>query len=175
MDLERLGSHTLSEALLDDYEEFSGDVCARTLAYHYCASRAYVRAKVACLAHAEGVAGADEQARAFYELALSFLERARVRLIIIGGLPGTGKSTLAQALGDELGAVVLRSDEIRKEISQSLGDAPALPDRYSDEMTTTTYGTMLKRAQSGLERGQSVILDASWTNRKHRADRAASG
>ena len=38
-----------------------------------------------------------------------------LRLVAIGGLPGTGKSTLAEALGNELGFVVLRSDEVRKE------------------------------------------------------------
>lgn len=165
MDLARLGHTELGVALLSDYEELSADALPRGLANHYCAARAYVRAKVECLASAEGSLGAVERARGLHRLSLSFLERSRVRLVLIGGTPGTGKSSLAAALGDELDIVVLRSDEVRKELAAG-GYANGAVDPgtlYSDEVTAATYAMLLERARLALEVGQSVILDASFT------------
>jgi aminoglycoside phosphotransferase family enzyme/predicted kinase len=167
MDLARLGHAELGDALFSDYEELSADALPRGLANHYCAARAYVRAKVACLADTEGTPGAAETARALHRLALSFLERARVRIVLVGGAPGSGKSTLAAALGDELGMVVLRSDEVRRELVGVTDETSGSSDvggSYSDAMTRATYATLLERARLALGFGQSVILDASWTS-----------
>jgi predicted kinase len=53
------------------------------------------------------------------------LEASAVRLVVVGGLPGTGKSTLAAGLADALGATVIRSDEVRKELAGLRPDQPA--------------------------------------------------
>ena len=45
----------------------------------------------------------------------------RLKKILIMGLPGAGKSTLAKALAQRLNAVHLNADEIRKEINKTLG------------------------------------------------------
>jgi len=172
MDLEHLGARALVRVLWEKYSELSDDHFPDSLAYHYCATRAYVRAKVSCLSHAEGLSGTSSEARAMHELARSFLERARVLAVLVGGLPGTGKSTLAASLGDVTGATVLRSDEIRKEIAGS-GSASSGADLYSESTTKATYETMLGRARRALERGESVILDASWTNEKWRVEARA--
>ena len=150
-------------------QSFSGDVAPGVLAHHYCASRAYVRVKVACLASRGGDAAAAE-ARQLHALALSHLERARVRLVVVGGPPGSGKTTLAGALGEELAAIVLCSDETRKELAAPAsggtgGDESGL---YSEEMTARTYSTLLSRAKAALEQGQSVVLDATFTSSSQR-------
>lgn len=87
--------------------------------------------------------------------------------MIVGGLPGTGKSTLAAAIADATGAVLLRSDEIRKELAglnhQSSADAPFGEGIYTGSMTCLTYETMLSRAGVALGMGEPVVLDASWS------------
>ncbi|MGO9560335.1 MAG: AAA family ATPase [Acidimicrobiales bacterium] len=166
MDLERLGAPELRRALFDCYADTSGDRFPQSLPDYYCGARAYVRAKVSCLAAAEGMPGADEDARAHHELARSFLERARVQLVLVGGLPGTGKSTLAAAVGDAIGATVLRSDVVRHELASA---APSRPDLYSEPMTEATYARLLDVARVALELGDSVILDASWSDERRRA------
>lgn len=162
MDLERLRRRDLGAALLANFEEFVGSALPRPLVQHYAASRAYVRALVACLSAEEGLPGAAERARGLQRLALSFLERSRIRLVVVGGLPGTGKSTLAAGLADALGMVVLRSDEVRQEV------APA-GDRYGARGTAATYAALFDRARTALELGQSVVLDASFIEPSHRS------
>jgi len=117
MDLERLGAPDAAARFLARYREFAGETYPPSLADHYIAARAHVRCKVACFRHAQGDAAAAGASRALLDLAARHLEAARVRLVLVGGLPGTGKSTLAAALADATGWSVLRSDEVRKDLA----------------------------------------------------------
>ncbi len=166
MDLERLGRRDLSERFLAGYRELSADAWPPSLADHYVAYRAAVRAKVAAIRHGQGDDRSLEQARLLLAMAHDHLDRGRVRLVLVGGLPGTGKSTLAATIGDRLGATVLRSDEVRKEIvGLSTGQpAPAAFEEgiYRPETTLATYRTLLDRASTAVELGETVVLDASW-------------
>lgn len=156
------------------YAEFAGRPFPASLAGHYVAYRAHVRSKVACLRHDQGVEEAADEARCLLDLAHRHLEEAAVRLVLVGGLPGTGKSTLAQGLADARGWIVLRSDEVRKE----LADFPAATRAssawgegiYRPEMTAATYTDLLGRAHAALEEGESVVLDASWAHRRFREE-----
>jgi aminoglycoside phosphotransferase family enzyme/predicted kinase len=172
MDLERLGAPEAAAAFLARYREFSGETYPQSLAHHYIASRAHVRCKVACLRHGQGDDGAAAAARSLLDLAVRHLEAGRVRLVLIGGLPGTGKSTVAAALADATGWSVLRSDEVRKDLA-GLGHtiaaiAPPGEGLYRPEMTDAVYVELLERARTALELGESVILDASWSAGRHR-------
>jgi aminoglycoside phosphotransferase family enzyme/predicted kinase len=173
MDLERLGHPELAERFLAAYREHADDNWPASLAHHHIAYRAHVRAKVAAIRAAQGRRAAAGEARKLLDLALRHLDAGRVRLVAVGGLPGTGKSTLAAGLGDRLGATVLRSDEIRKE---QAGLAPTAPAGapfgegiYTSSATEETYRTLLDRAEIALGLGETVILDASWTDERHRA------
>jgi len=119
----------------------------------------------------EGFA-AVEEAQLLHQMAREHLERSRVRLVLVGGLPGTGKSTLAGGLADCLDADVLRSDEVRKEQAGLPTDQPApapyRTDLYAPETTEATYGILAQRATIALSLGRTVILDASWTDRHQR-------
>jgi predicted kinase len=131
--------------------------------------RAAVRAKTtATAASAQSSAapsdGLRQLAREYIAMAAELLRPPPPRLIAIGGLSGSGKSTLAQALAPSIGAVpgavVLRSDEIRKRlcgvsISQHLG-----PEGYTSDVTTRVYATLAARASSIVRGGHSVIVDA---------------
>ena len=168
MDLERLGRPDLAGTFLRDYREFSGEHHPESLAHHYVAYRAQVRAKVACLRHAQGDADAAALGGRLLGLCRAHLEAARVRLVLVGGAPGTGKSTLAAALGEARGWAVLRSDVVRKELAglPPGTPAPAAPGGgiYSPGHTGATYTALRERAGALLGMGESVVLDASWTD-----------
>ncbi len=172
MDLERLGRPDLAEAWLDAYVEFSADPAPSALRHHYVAYRAFVRAKVACLRTLQGDTDAAADAHRYAELARRHLESGAVRLALVGGLPGTGKTTVAGGLADRAGAVLLSSDRLRKELAGLDPDddasAPYGEGIYSPARTDEVYGELLRRAGALLARGESVVLDASWTRRRHR-------
>jgi uncharacterized protein len=169
MDLERLGRPDLSTAFLDSYRRASDDTWPESLAHFYIAYRAIVRAEVACLRAASGDLSAPHEARRLVCLAFSHINAATVRLVLIGGLPGTGKSTLARGLSAATGWDLVRSDVVRKELaglrpSESATEA-FRAGMYSPEATASVYAELLSRAEVLLRLGRSVILDASWTRR----------
>jgi len=167
MDLERLGRPDLGSRFLDWYREFWGHPWPRSLADHYLAYRAQVRSKVACLRHGQD-GGAAPEARRLLRICLDHLEQAAVHLVLVGGTPGTGKSTLGRALADTRGWVLLRSDEVRKETANlphlATATAPYRQGLYRPERTAATYRELLRRARAALESGESVVLDASWSD-----------
>ena len=172
MDLERVGAPEIGARFLAWYREFAGETYPKTLAHHYIAYRAHVRAKVACLRTRQGDGSAAGDARRLFEITLEHLLRGRVALTLVGGLPGTGKSTLAAGLGDRLGWAVLRSDELRKDLA-GIGHTSHVPAEYregvyDDRATAATYETLLDRARTLLRLGEPVILDASWTDPRWR-------
>jgi predicted kinase len=175
MDLERLGRPELAARLLALYSDFAADVWPRSLAHHYVAYRAQVRSKVACLRWEQGVEASANVARELLGLAADHLRDGRVRLILIGGLPGTGKSTLADGVAGAIGAVLLRSDEVRKQLAgldpATPAPAPFLEGLYTPDVTAATYAELLARARVALQHGECVVLDASWTDAAQR-DRA---
>ena len=173
MDLERLGAGALADRFLSWYREFSNEHYPQTLGDFYIAFRAMIRSKVSCIRAAQGDPGAGEQARALLTLTLEHLRRTRVRLVLVGGSPGTGKSTLAARLGEQLGWTVLRSDAVRKDITgvdrAASAAAPFGEGIYDMATTRATYRALLDRACQALEFGEPVILDASWAHAEWRA------
>ncbi|GAA3340777.1 hypothetical protein GCM10020358_29610 [Amorphoplanes nipponensis] len=149
MDLEHLGAGRLAQSFLDWYAEFGGDSAPAALRHHYIAYRAFVRAKVGCLRHAQGDEDAARDVRDYTDLTLRHLRAGTVRLVLIGGPPATGKTTLAGRVADRLGAVVLSSDPVRKELA---GLAPVRSAAaayragiYSPAWTERTYAELTGR------------------------------
>ncbi len=103
-----------------------------------------------------------------------------VRLVLIGGLPGTGKSTIACRLTDATGPILLSSDHIRAGLRDGVVVA-GVSGEY-DRRTCTpaarehVYATMRGEAQALLSAGRSVVLDASWIDatQRHHATRPAA-
>jgi aminoglycoside phosphotransferase family enzyme/predicted kinase len=172
MDLERLGVPDLATRFLRWYDEFTGGPAPTSLTHHYLAYRAFVRVKVACLRYEQGATEARADARRLASLAWRHLRQARVTLVLVGGLPGTGKSTVASALADRTGCVLLRSDLVRRELPETSSLDPHAGyrrGRYAPRHVHATYQELLDRATALLERGESVILDASWSSADERA------
>lgn len=160
MDLERLGRRDLADRFLDLHRQLSGDHWPPSLADHYVAYRAHVRAKVGLLRAGQAGTPPGSEVEVLLELARTRLESGRVRLVVVGGAPGTGKSTVASALGERLGAVVLRTDEVRAR----------LPGRgYAAADVQATYDQLIVDARRLLAAGEHVVLDATFADAARRS------
>lgn len=126
----------------------------------------FLSVRAAVRAHVTAATGEDGLARQYLVAAERFLEPCKARLFAVGGLSGTGKSTFARALAplvpDAPGAVILRSDEIRKRLL-GVGHLDPLPDAaYAPDQDARVYEEMLMLAAAIFRAGRSVILDATF-------------
>jgi aminoglycoside phosphotransferase family enzyme/predicted kinase len=179
MDLERLGAPTLAGHWMAAFLEFAGEGGCDALVHHYTAYRAGVRLKVACLRYAQGDAASAGTARDLAAVALRHLRLGAPRLVLVGGAPGTGKSTVAAGLADALGATLLRSDRLRKELA-GLDPSSPTPDGRGEALYTpaavhAVYAALLARAALLLGRGETVVLDATWGSEQERAAARRTG
>ncbi|MFB7223576.1 AAA family ATPase [Streptomyces sp. NPDC056227] len=172
MDLEQLGAPEAAALFLAWYSQYSGDPAPPSLRHHYVAYRAFVRAKVSLIQARQGAPGADLAARRLITTTLRHLRTSAVGLTLVGGLPGSGKSTLSGALADRLGVTLLSSDRLRKELAGIPAGQPAVAaygeGLYTPEWTAKTYAALLDRASALLSRGESVVLDATWSHARQR-------
>jgi aminoglycoside phosphotransferase family enzyme len=181
MDLHRLAGPDAALLFVRTYDEFAAEHHPSTLAHHYVAYRAHVRAKVAAIRHrqllAEGGATAEQddalrEAADYHDLALHHLRLAQPRIVLVGGGAGVGKSTVAEGLAERVGAIWLRADEVRKALAGIPADQHAFAEPgqgiYTPEMTEQVYDELLREAALLVERGWSVVLDATWSDGAHR-------
>ena len=132
-------------------------------------------ARASVRAHVAAYQGEIELARAYLAAAEAHLKPAPPVLMALGGVSGTGKTTLARRVAPRIGAapgaVILRSDEVRKRLL-GFGPTQAAPtEAYSREDMRKPYAAMLDEAEIALKAGRSVILDATYLDP---ADRTAA-
>ena len=128
--------------------------------------RAAIRAQVALARlkppHSDD-AGILDEARRYFDLARALIQPPAPRLIAVGGLSGTGKTVLARALAPTVapqpGAVVLRSDVIRKQMFGVADTERLPPSAYTPELAERVYATLAERARRVLAQGHSAIVD----------------
>jgi aminoglycoside phosphotransferase family enzyme/predicted kinase len=183
MELEAAGRYDLSRVFVDSYVTETGDEALREVLPFYICYRACVRGKVCSFQLDEPEVpeaqreAAQVEAASLFALAASYAScPSRPTLLMMGGVMGTGKSTLAHALQHELGWALFSSDTIRKQLAHL---DPVLPQAdafgqgvYSPERTARTYQTMLVEASAALASGRSVLLDASFIRRADRQEAA---
>jgi len=179
MDLIVHGHPELAEAYERAYLEHAGEMDGAELLPLYRAYRAQVRAMVddtSC--RAPEIDEATHRRKALGALRCMALAWSQARtgapapLIVLRGAAGTGKSWLATRLAPWLGAEIIRSDVVRKEL---LGLEPTWrPDRaekrevYGAEMHARTYAAVLVRARETVESGRAAFLDATYLQRHTR-------
>lgn len=178
MDLLHRGLRGEARELVDVYLDLSGEDAGMALMPLFLALRAAIRAKVEGFAVAmqeSAEAGGRHRGEAarYLTQAIAFLSSAPPRLVAIGGLSGTGKTTLARALAPDLGAppgaVLLRSDVTRKRL---FGVAPTerLPQAaYDGEVSARVFAQMAERAEMLLRAGRSVVVDGVYGDPDERA------
>ncbi|MGV9669495.1 MULTISPECIES: bifunctional aminoglycoside phosphotransferase/ATP-binding protein [unclassified Gordonia (in: high G+C Gram-positive bacteria)] len=120
-------------------------------------------------AHVAAAEGAADRANSYLSLALGFTEPVAPRLVAIGGGSGTGKSTVARAIGGDLapapGARILRTDVLRKRLAGVTVDEPLPRSAYTDEARAGVYTEVFRLAGLDLANGMSVIADAVFGRR----------
>jgi aminoglycoside phosphotransferase family enzyme/predicted kinase len=172
MDLEYLGRADLSRFFLDRYRRLAHDDAPESLQHFYIAYRAGVRAKVDCVRYTQGHHESAGDVRHHLQIALEHLRAASVRLILVGGGPGTGKTTLARAVAEQLDAQVISTDDVRAEMvadGRIAGEAGVLGEGlYTRDNIDAVYRVVLAKTQLGLSQGRTVILDGTWSDPDYR-------
>ncbi len=172
MDLWRRDLKAHANAVLNEYlarQEETPDLDGLPLLPLFLSCRAAVRAKTsvsaaAVQADAAAVRVLEAAAREYLALAAALIDPPGPRMVAVGGFSGSGKSTLARAiapcLGAAPGALVLRSDAIRKALFHAAPAARLPPEAYADDVNRRVYGVMLDRARTALRAGHAVVADA---------------
>jgi aminoglycoside phosphotransferase family enzyme/predicted kinase len=178
MDLWRRQIPQHANAVFNGYLAETSDLGGLPLLPLFLSCRAAIRAKTS--ATAARVQGdpqrrreLEEMAREYLTMAAELLRPASPQLIAIGGLSGSGKSTVALALAPSIGrvpgALALRSDEIRKRLCGVSEFARLGPEGYTADVTSRVYGALTEHAHAALTAGQSVIVDAVFARPSDRA------
>ncbi|NJK59495.1 MAG: AAA family ATPase [Oscillatoriales cyanobacterium SM2_1_8] len=168
MDLDFRGRPDLANVFLNRYLEVTGDYEGVPLLPLFLSMRAYVRAKVTSFllddpnVDAATRTHAQQEAAAYYRMAATYLQPQPPRVHAMVGLSGAGKSTTAAALAAQIGAIVLRSDVIRKHLAGLPLLARGGDDLYTPEMTARTYQRLAELTQQLTEAGWSVVVDAKY-------------
>jgi uncharacterized protein len=168
MDLDARQRPDFSNAFLNRYLEQTGDYEGLQVLPLYLSRQAYVRAKVTAFLLLDPTVpdAAKQEAKttsaAYYRLAWEYTQAKTGKLIMMSGLSGSGKSTIAATIARSHNAIHLRSDAIRKHLAgipvmEKGGDAI-----YTPEMTRKTYDRLLELSLLLAKQGYTVILDAKY-------------
>jgi aminoglycoside phosphotransferase family enzyme/predicted kinase len=185
MDLDARGDRAAANVVLNAYvgaEPIGGEIEGLACLPLFLAMRALVRSVVALARarqrrHAEGMQSrtrgtALAEVRKLASLAAGYLDPPPPLLVAVGGLSGTGKSTLAAALaplvGAAPGALHLRSDVERKRYFQVPETQRLDASHYSQEAADTIYGRLYDKASRALAARHSAVVDAVYLKPEER-------
>ena len=180
MDFDAQGHSHLGSRLMAFYSCSAGDPGAYAVLPLYKCYRAMVRCKVNCLL-LQSAATSDAQpaivdhARRYLKLAYRYaVSFSRPKIWVFSGLPASGKSTVARSLSETLAAPHFRSDAVRRRVFRSHRQ----PVRtgvfnggiYGKIAKQRTYGRLLGVAQTAIDRGSSVVIDATFNRPEYRRE-----
>ena len=172
MDVEHTLDRAAANRVLNRYVARTGDAGLVRGLPMFLSLRAMVRA------HVEARSGHADRIAAYLTAAEQYPRPHAAAVIAIGGLPGTGKSTLARAIAPRLGAapgaLVLRADEIRKRQHGAEPEQNLPPAAYTADKSVAVFGELAAMAETASRDGQIVIADATFMNLSHRSTIAAA-
>ncbi len=178
MDLEERGYPRLANHFLNGYLQHTGDYAGLELLRYYKVYRALVRAKVSMLRRqqetpgSDGYRKADSDYRQYLHLAEGYAAPGSPVLLLMHGLSGSGKSTVARGLCEAFGMLQIRSDVERKRLAglESLerSGSPVGGGIYSAAQTDKTYARLLSLAAAVLTAGYAAIADATFLGKAWR-------
>jgi aminoglycoside phosphotransferase family enzyme/predicted kinase len=169
MDLDHRGHRDLANLTLNRYLDLTAEEDGLAALPAFMALRAVIRAHVTATTAEHGWGTGDRavafaEAHRYVDEAEAMLRPAPPRLIAIGGLSGSGKSSLALRLAPEIGvppgARLLRSDVLRKRHFGVMPEEPLPPEAYSAGVTALVYRELCERAAMALDAGYSAVIDA---------------
>ena len=173
-DLVARGADDHAQALVRAYRKAGGDPGDDALVAFYACYRALVRAKVELLraSQLESAAARQQglqQGWLLIEVAERFAWRARLpRVIVVCGVPASGKSALAEALARASGLPYISSDLTRKQLAGFAGTQRAGAEAYGPRWNARTYQELGRRAAAAVGQQRGAVVDATF---RHRADR----
>ncbi len=182
MDLDARGRPDLAYYFVEEYLRLRPDSGLLALQPFYRCYRAFVRGKVAGFRLAETEFSAEEQRAAkaeaihYFELARRYADRlAEKTLVVVSGLSGSGKTSIARAIAGELGWRVISTDSVRRDL---FGDAKS-PSGYGEgvygpQQSAQTYQALFERAAEPLAVEGGVVLDGTFAGDDRRASVAAT-
>lgn len=169
MECDFLGARHVGDGFLQEFLQRSEDDAPLHLVRFYQAYRATIRAKVEALRADQTRVAMEahdhlQRARRYLQLAGFYaLEFYTPQVVVVMGASGTGKTTLAEQLGEALGATILSTDTIRRDV---LGPPSAGSEigkgRYCKENVNRVYDEVLRRARKALAGSESIILDGTF-------------
>lgn len=167
MDLDFRASRMAANRVLSRYVARTADADLVRGLPPFLSSRALIRAHVAARS------GRTADAARYLDQAERYLEPAAPAVVAVGGLPGTGKTTLARALAPHLGsapgALVLRSDEIRKRLCGVAPEERLSSASYTPEVSARVFAELAAMATQVAAAGHGAIADATFMDPAHRA------
>jgi hypothetical protein len=169
MDLDQRVGRQAANRVMNRYVARTGDIALSGFPI-FLSQRAMIRAHV--------LAAMKQDSAAYLAAAQTYLEPVSPMVVAIGGLQGTGKSTLARALAAGLGrapgALIVRSDEIRKRLHGVEPEARLSPDAYTDAANAATNAAVIEQARLAAAAGHAVVVDATFLDTTMRHDLAAA-
>jgi aminoglycoside phosphotransferase family enzyme/predicted kinase len=168
MDLEARGRIDLANAFLNTYIEQTGDWEGLQVLPLYLSRQAYVRAKVTSFLLDDAAVPEEEKKKAketaanYYRLAWDYTQTHNGQIILMSGLSGSGKTTVARRVARELGAIHIRSDAVRKHLAGMGLNERGGDELYSPQMSEKTYQRLFELGKKLVTRGWPVILDAKY-------------
>jgi predicted kinase len=167
MDLWHCGERAAANLVFNRYFDEADEADGIALLPFFMAVRSSIRAHVLATQSqnlgptGEGIAA---EAKKYLELAQALLAPQPARLVAIGGLSGSGKSTIAAMIADRIGeapgARVLASDRIRKGLFNVSAETRLPTEAYRSEITEEVYATQANEASAILTSGHAVLAEA---------------
>ena len=170
MDLDALGRPDLGYWFAERYRQHSMDGDLFRLLPFYRCYRAYVRAKVQSFRIDEPEftdaerQQAAQKAEMFFDLARRYATPLpRPAVVVVAGLSGTGKTTLARAVAAELGVEVVSTDAVRADLfGQQKRPVPFGEGVYGTEASRATYSEVVERSRRHIDEYGCVLLDGTF-------------
>ena len=167
MDLDQRVGRPAANRVMNRYAARTGDIAVPGFPI-FLSQRAMIRAHVLTTMQQDGAN--------YLAAAETYLDPVSPTVIAIGGLQGTGKSTLARALAPALGrapgALIVRSDEIRKRLHGVEPEARLPPEAYTEAANAETNAAVIDHARTAAASGHAVIVDATFLDTTMRRDLA---
>jgi hypothetical protein len=180
MDFDARGHQDFGNIFLNTYVEQTGDWEGLQVLPLYLSRQAYVRAKVTSFllddpSIAEDVKQQSAKTAAdYYKLAWQYTQTSQGKLMLMSGLSGSGKTTVAKQLAKNINAIHIRSDAVRKHLAGISLDDRGGDSIYTAEMSHKTYARLLELGLLLASQGFPVILDAKYDRLKDRREAIAA-
>ena len=174
MDLDVRNRQDLSNIFLNTYLENTGDWQVLQVLPVYLSRQAYVRAQVNSMIlddpniSEENHQKAQQEANNYYDLAWKYTPQHQGKIIMMSGLSGAGKTTVAKYLSEKFNGILIRSDAVRKHLGNVSVDETGNSELYSPAMNQKTYKRLIKLGEIVPKEGFNVILDAQFDRHQWR-------